>query len=153
MRLHCLSSACLQCLSIGSDLHCAHAMGSGSWGIPGLWHSHTSSLFVGHRTEGALSPYILNPSISKWHVSEQRRRLNGALPVYILPVELPLKEHCKLTCRLRNPIMKCPPARCPLLGPLEEHHEPGPLPRGQKIDANFFCTKFFNNPSGHGRPR
>ena len=25
--------------------------------------------------------------------------------------------------------------------------------RGQKINANFFCTKFFNNPSGHGRPR
>ena len=24
--------------------------------------------------------------------------------------------------------------------------------RGQKIDANFFCTKFFENPSGHGRP-
>ena len=25
--------------------------------------------------------------------------------------------------------------------------------RGQKINANFFCTKFFNNPSGHGHPR
>ena len=25
--------------------------------------------------------------------------------------------------------------------------------RGQKINANFFCTKFFENPSGHGRPR
>ena len=25
--------------------------------------------------------------------------------------------------------------------------------RGQKINANFFCTKFFKNPSGHGRPR
>ena len=25
--------------------------------------------------------------------------------------------------------------------------------RGQKINANFFCTKFFDNPSGHGRPR
>ena len=24
---------------------------------------------------------------------------------------------------------------------------------GQKINANFFCTKFFNYPSGHGRPR
>ena len=23
----------------------------------------------------------------------------------------------------------------------------------KKINANFFCTKFFNNPSGHGRPR
>ena len=23
--------------------------------------------------------------------------------------------------------------------------------RGQKINANFFCTKFFENPSGHGR--
>ena len=23
---------------------------------------------------------------------------------------------------------------------------------GQKINANIFCTKFFNNPSGHGRP-
>ena len=29
-----------------------------------------------------------------------------------------------------------------------------PMPiRGQKINANFFCTKFFDNPSGHGRPR
>ena len=27
------------------------------------------------------------------------------------------------------------------------------LNRGQKINANFFCTNFFNNPSGHGRPR
>ena len=25
--------------------------------------------------------------------------------------------------------------------------------RGRKINANFFGTKFFNNPSGHGRPR
>ena len=25
--------------------------------------------------------------------------------------------------------------------------------RGQKINANLFCTKFFDNPSGHGRPR
>ena len=25
--------------------------------------------------------------------------------------------------------------------------------RGQKINANFFCTKFFENPSGHGRLR
>ena len=25
--------------------------------------------------------------------------------------------------------------------------------RGRKINANFFCTKFFDNPSGHGRPR
>ena len=25
--------------------------------------------------------------------------------------------------------------------------------RGQKINANFFWTKFFENPSGHGRPR
>ena len=25
--------------------------------------------------------------------------------------------------------------------------------RGQKINANFFCTKFLDNPSGHGRPR
>ena len=24
--------------------------------------------------------------------------------------------------------------------------------RGQKINANIFCTKFFENPSGHGRP-
>ena len=24
---------------------------------------------------------------------------------------------------------------------------------GQKINANFFGTKFFDNPSGHGRPR
>ena len=24
--------------------------------------------------------------------------------------------------------------------------------RGQKINANFFRTKFFDNPSGHGRP-
>ena len=28
-----------------------------------------------------------------------------------------------------------------------------PIFRGQKINANFFCTNFFNNPSGHGRPR
>ena len=28
-----------------------------------------------------------------------------------------------------------------------------PLARGKKINANFFCTKFLNNPSGHGRPR
>ena len=30
-----------------------------------------------------------------------------------------------------------------------------PLPAnwGQKINANFFCTKFFENPSGNGRPR
>ena len=27
------------------------------------------------------------------------------------------------------------------------------ISRGQKINANFFCTKFFENPSGHGRPR
>ena len=27
------------------------------------------------------------------------------------------------------------------------------MDRGQKINANFFCTKFFDNPSGHGRPR
>ena len=25
--------------------------------------------------------------------------------------------------------------------------------RGRKINANFFRTKFFGNPSGHGRPR
>ena len=25
--------------------------------------------------------------------------------------------------------------------------------RAQKSNANFFCTKFFENPSGHGRPR
>ena len=25
--------------------------------------------------------------------------------------------------------------------------------RGRKINANFFGTKFFDNPSGHGRPR
>ena len=25
--------------------------------------------------------------------------------------------------------------------------------RGQKINTNSFCTKFFGNPSGHGRPR
>ena len=25
--------------------------------------------------------------------------------------------------------------------------------RGQKINANFFCANFFENPSGHGRPR
>ena len=25
--------------------------------------------------------------------------------------------------------------------------------RGRKINANFFCTKFFNHPLGHGRPR
>ena len=25
--------------------------------------------------------------------------------------------------------------------------------RGQKNNANFFCTKFLENPSGHGRPR
>ena len=25
--------------------------------------------------------------------------------------------------------------------------------RGQKINANFVCTKFFDNPSGHGHPR
>ena len=25
--------------------------------------------------------------------------------------------------------------------------------RSKKINANYFCTKFFNNPSGHGRPR
>ena len=25
--------------------------------------------------------------------------------------------------------------------------------RARKINANFFCTKFFDNPSGHGRPR
>ena len=25
--------------------------------------------------------------------------------------------------------------------------------RGQKINANFFCTMFFKNPSGHGRSR
>ena len=25
--------------------------------------------------------------------------------------------------------------------------------RGHKINANFFCTKFFKNPLGHGRPR
>ena len=24
--------------------------------------------------------------------------------------------------------------------------------RGQTINANIFCTKFFENPSGHGRP-
>ena len=29
---------------------------------------------------------------------------------------------------------------------------PAPSNRGQKINANFFCTKFFDNPSGHGRP-
>ena len=28
-----------------------------------------------------------------------------------------------------------------------------PLVRGQKINANFFCTKFFKTASGHGRPR
>ena len=28
-----------------------------------------------------------------------------------------------------------------------------PKVRGQKINANFFWTKFFDNPSGHGRPR
>ena len=27
------------------------------------------------------------------------------------------------------------------------------LIRGQKIKANFVCTKFFDNPSGHGRGR
>ena len=27
------------------------------------------------------------------------------------------------------------------------------LVRGQNINANFFCTMFFDNPSGHGRPR
>ena len=27
------------------------------------------------------------------------------------------------------------------------------LYRGQIINANFFCTKFFGNPSGHGCPR
>ena len=27
------------------------------------------------------------------------------------------------------------------------------LHRDQKINANFFWTKFFDNPSGHGRPR
>ena len=27
------------------------------------------------------------------------------------------------------------------------------MSRGQKINANLFCIKFFNNPSGHGRPR
>ena len=25
--------------------------------------------------------------------------------------------------------------------------------RGQRINANFFCTKFFENPSSHARPR
>ena len=25
--------------------------------------------------------------------------------------------------------------------------------RGQKINANFFVQTFFNDPSGHGRPR
>ena len=27
------------------------------------------------------------------------------------------------------------------------------LNRVQRINANIFCTKFFDNPSGHGRPR
>ena len=27
------------------------------------------------------------------------------------------------------------------------------ITRGQKINTNLFCTKFFDNPSGHGRPR
>ena len=30
--------------------------------------------------------------------------------------------------------------------------EQSTLARGQKINANFFCTEFFENPSGHGRP-
>ena len=29
----------------------------------------------------------------------------------------------------------------------------GCLSRDQKINANFFWTKFFKHPSGHGRPR
>ena len=36
------------------------------------------------------------------------------------------------------------------------HHPTRPSPessRGQKINANFFCTKFFDDPSGRGRPR
>ena len=28
-----------------------------------------------------------------------------------------------------------------------------PMNRGQKINANFVCTKFVENPSGHGCPR
>ena len=28
----------------------------------------------------------------------------------------------------------------------------GPHDRGQKINANFFCTKFLGDPSDHGRP-
>ena len=31
--------------------------------------------------------------------------------------------------------------------------DPQQLPRGQKIKASFFCTKFFKTASGHGRPR
>ena len=34
----------------------------------------------------------------------------------------------------------------------DESHNPS-FVRGQKINANFFCTRFFKNASGHGRPR
>ena len=40
----------------------------------------------------------------------------------------------------------------PLAGQLSQGQTP-PVTRGQTINANFFCTKFFENPSGHGRPR
>ena len=28
-----------------------------------------------------------------------------------------------------------------------------PIGGAKKINANFFCTKFVENPAGHGRPR
>ena len=36
---------------------------------------------------------------------------------------------------------------------LEVRSQIYPISRGQKINANFLCTKFLENPSGHGRPR
>ena len=70
----------------------------------------------------------------------------------ILGQSRPTRSHAKSN-RWGNPqacfclaghLLNAPPLRTP---------PKKPLIRGQKINANFFCTKFFKNPSGHGRPR
>ena len=62
------------------------------------------------------------------------------IPLRLSTFPLTLKDR-----RSRNPDREQDYKISPLIAKYIEN-------RGQKINADFFCTKFFENPSGHGRP-
>ena len=91
------------------------------------------------RLDGA--PFLcLGGALSLWGLAFLERAVRIDVP----SADLGAKSTCQVRISKRNPIFRCPPfgaSRTPTIS------------RAKKSTQTFFCTKFFDNRSGHGRPR